>query len=83
MVLRAQQLVTQLMPTLVGDQVPLAAEALSQLQSWTRGLWGHDIQLVGDSATDSCGSLADTVAMEPAGADEGTRGGGCKTFAEH
>ena len=65
MVLRAQQLVAQLMPTLVGDQVPLAAEALSQLQSWTRGLWGHDIQLVGDSATDSCGSMADTVPWQP------------------
>ena len=65
MVLRAQQLITQLMPTLVGDQVPIAAEALGQLQSWTRGLWGHDIQLVGDSATDSVSSLMDTVPWNP------------------
>ena len=65
MILRAQQLVAQLMPTLVGDQVPLAAEALGQLQSWTRGIWGHDIQLVADSATDSCGSMADTVPWHP------------------
>ena len=78
MILRAQQLVAQLMPTLVGDQVPLAAEALGQLQSWTRGLWGHDIQLVGDSATDSCGSLADTVPWHPPepvrGQEEGSTG---------
>ena len=71
MILRAQQLVAQLMPTLVGDQVPLAAEALGQLQMWTRGLWGHDIQRVGDSATDSCGSMADTVPWHP---PEPTRG---------
>ena len=71
MILRAQQLVAQLMPTLVGDQVPLAAEALGQLQSWTRGIWGHDIQLVADSATDSCGSMADTVPWHP---PEPTRG---------
>ena len=63
MILRAQQLVTQLMPTLVGDQVPLAAEALGQLQSWTRGLWG-----------DSAGSMADTVPWHPPEPiDEGTR----------
>ena len=65
MILRAQQLVTQLMPTLVGDQVPIAAEALSQLQAWSRGLWGHDIQLVGDSATDTGGSQAETVPWNP------------------
>ena len=49
MVLRAQQLLTQLMPTLVGDRVPIAAEALNQLHQWSRGLWGHPIQLVRDS----------------------------------
>ena len=65
MVLRAQQVLTQLMPTLVGDQVPIAAEAFNQLQLWTRGIWGHDIQLVGDSATDSCGSLAEAVPWNP------------------
>ena len=54
--LRAQQLITQLMPTLVGDQVPVAAEALGQLQQWSRGLWGHDVQLVGDTGPDTCSS---------------------------
>ena len=65
MVLKTQQLITQLMPTLVGDQVPIAADALNQLQLWTQGLWGHPIQLVQDSATDSGDTTAATVPMEP------------------
>ena len=65
MILRAQQLVAQLMPTLVGDQVPIAAEALGQLQAWSRGIWGHNVQLVGDSSTDTGGSQAETVPWLP------------------
>ena len=64
MIRRTQQLLTQLMPTLVGDQVPVAAEALNQLHQWSRGLWSHDVQLVRDSGTDSCESLAATVLMK-------------------
>ena len=65
MVLRAQQLLTQLMPTLVRDQVPVAAEALNQLQTWTQGLWGHPIQLVRDAGTDSGDFAAATVPWSP------------------
>ena len=65
MVLRAQQLLTQLMPTFVGDQVQVAAEALNQLQTLSQGLWGHPIQLVRDSGTDSGHSAAATVPWFP------------------
>ena len=75
MVLRAQQPLTQLMPTLVGDQVPIAAEALNQLQLWTRGLWGHPVQLVRDSGTDSGDSTAATVPWIPTGSRRGTNRG--------
>ena len=72
MVLRAQQLITQLMPTLVGDQVPLAAEALGQLQQWSRGLWGHNVQLVEDTGPDTCNSLQETVPWNPPQPTRGT-----------
>ena len=58
-VLRAQTLLQQLMPTLVGDQLPLAAEALQLLQSWTSALWGEPIRL-----TDS-DDLEATIPWDP------------------
>ena len=62
--MHAAQLLAQLMPTLVGDQIPLAAEALSQLRAWTHGLWGHPIQLVEDSGTTATVS-EDTIPWLP------------------
>ena len=34
------------MPTLVGDQIPVAAEARQLLQGWTSSLWGEPIRLI-------------------------------------
>ena len=44
-ILRAQSNLQELMPTLIGDQVPLAMEALQLLQGWTTSLWGEPIRL--------------------------------------
>ena len=36
--------IQQLLPTLVGDQIPLATEALQLLQGWTTAIWGNPAQ---------------------------------------
>ena len=63
-ILRAQSNLQQLIPTLVGDQIPLATEAFQLLQSWTASLWGEPIRLTEQS------DLEDTVPWDPPAAEQ-------------
>ena len=48
-ILRAQSNLQELMPTLIGDKIPLAMGALQLQQGWTTSLWGEPIRLIEQS----------------------------------